>query len=710
MNKSILASLALIIAFTVGSFAQSPNSFNYQSVVRDASGNLLTNQAVGFQFQIQQGSIGGTAVYTETAATTSNDFGLVNFKIGTGITSDDFSIIDWANGPYFLETAVDVSGGTSYMVVGTQQLASVPYALHAKTAESVAVDEIVDADNDTKVQVEETADEDLIRFDIAGIEYFRMSEGRLEVRNTGSSTFIGEFAGSNDPLNDNENTGVGASALENNTSGNMNVAIGANALKANTEGSFNTAAGHNALRVNTTGTRNVAIGPSALRGNTIGIDNVASGFQALYNNESGVGNIALGTNALYLNATGSDNIAIGSSALYYASEGDNNIALGKQVLAANASGDKNIGIGYYSLSNNTSGALNIAMGFRVLENNTTGDENIAIGTNALFNNTVGYKNIAVGQNALDENISGNNNVAVGYLALHDNTEANFNIAVGTQALRKNTTGTSNIAIGYMSQNENLTGLNNVSLGNSSMVLNVSGQGNSAFGDGALHGSTGNYNSAFGMDALHYTTSGGFNTAVGYQALQLNETGIWNTAVGYKAVSSGTAHINAIGIGYNSQPFASNTARIGNSGMTSIGGYANWTNLSDGRFKVNVNEDVSGLEFILKLRPVTYNIDMDALAEFLGTEIKDRQLESEAEKAAQTQTGFIAQEVEAAAKALGYDFSGIDSPKNEQSHYGLRYAEFVVPLVKAVQEQQVIIKKQQKEIEELKILTKKLLEK
>jgi hypothetical protein len=75
-------------------------------------------------------------------------------------------------------------------------------------------------------------------------------------------------------------------------------------------------------------------------------------------------------------------------------------------------------------------------------------------------------------------------------------------------------------------------------------------------------------------------------------------------------------------------------------------------------------------------------------------------ESEALKAAELQSGFIAQEVEAAATAVGYDFHGVDKPKNETSHYGLRYAEFVVPMVKAMQEQQELI-------EELKIQNEQL---
>jgi hypothetical protein len=65
------------------------------------------------------------------------------------------------------------------------------------------------------------------------------------------------------------------------------------------------------------------------------------------------------------------------------------------------------------------------------------------------------------------------------------------------------------------------------------------------------------------------------------------------------------------------------------------------------------------------------------------------------------TGFIAQEVEKAANEVGYDFSGVDKPKNEKSLYGLSYSEFVVPLVKGMQEQQKMIEQQQQTIDDLK---------
>ena len=132
--KRILLSLVAIATLSISSFGQAPEGFKYQAVVRDAGNLILNNQAVGMQLTIQQGSIGGTAVYTETFSPTSNAYGLVNIEIGSGNTTDDFSTIDWSAGPYFIETAMDVTGGTTYVVMGTSQFMSVPYALYAKTS------------------------------------------------------------------------------------------------------------------------------------------------------------------------------------------------------------------------------------------------------------------------------------------------------------------------------------------------------------------------------------------------------------------------------------------------------------------------------------------------------------------------------------------------------------------------------------------------
>jgi len=133
--KRFLLSIVAIATLSLNSIAQVPESFNYQTVIRN-NGVIINNQPVDLRFIIQKDSIGGTIVYTETHSAIANDYGIVNLQIGSGTSTDDFTIIDWANGPFFMETAVDVSGGTNYSVMGTSQLMSVPYALYAKTSGS----------------------------------------------------------------------------------------------------------------------------------------------------------------------------------------------------------------------------------------------------------------------------------------------------------------------------------------------------------------------------------------------------------------------------------------------------------------------------------------------------------------------------------------------------------------------------------------------
>jgi len=133
--KKLILSFVAIATITLSSFGQTPEGFKYQAVVRNASNAILTNQAVGLRMTIKQGAIGGTTVYSEKFATTTTANGLVNVEIGNGTPiNGTFANINWANGPYFIETAVDVTGGTSYTVMGTSQLMSVPYALYAKTS------------------------------------------------------------------------------------------------------------------------------------------------------------------------------------------------------------------------------------------------------------------------------------------------------------------------------------------------------------------------------------------------------------------------------------------------------------------------------------------------------------------------------------------------------------------------------------------------
>ncbi len=134
----------LLFAFgllSVFSFAQPPQAFNYQVVVRDNSGEILQNQEVGIRISIRTSSSGGAVVYQETFIATTNQFGLINLEIGTGTpTSWPFESINWAYYPKFIETEIDPEGGTNYVSMGTSELLSVPYALFAEEA-AVAEDD-----------------------------------------------------------------------------------------------------------------------------------------------------------------------------------------------------------------------------------------------------------------------------------------------------------------------------------------------------------------------------------------------------------------------------------------------------------------------------------------------------------------------------------------------------------------------------------------
>jgi hypothetical protein len=105
---------------------------SFQAVVRDEAGQLVTTSPVGMRISVIQGSENGAAVFVETHAAQTNSNGLTTLAIGGGsVVSGSFSGIDWLNGPYYLKTEADPLGGSNYSIIGTSQLLSVPYALHA---------------------------------------------------------------------------------------------------------------------------------------------------------------------------------------------------------------------------------------------------------------------------------------------------------------------------------------------------------------------------------------------------------------------------------------------------------------------------------------------------------------------------------------------------------------------------------------------------
>jgi hypothetical protein len=336
-----------------------------------------------------------------------------------------------------------------------------------------------------------------------------------------------------------------------------------------------------------------------------------------------------------------------------------------------------------------------------------------LGFNSLNANSASG-NTAIGYYSMYSNTTGGNNTGNGFYALFANTIGNYNAAAGSEALRNNTSGSYNTANGYNALGKNITGYNNTASGYNSLAGNTTGAHNTASGYISLSlNTTGSGNVAFGDYALALTAASDGNTAIGYQAGWAHNYGWNNTFIGAGANAGANDVYNTIVIGNNAFSSVSNQVTIGNPSNNSYRVYANWSNISDGRFKRNVKENVPGLAFINKLRPVTYNLDATALDKALHQDNKESTgtrfyKKSLIEKEQITYTGFVAQEVEATAKSLGFDFSGVDAPKNEDGTYGLRYAEFVVPLVKAIQELNEITQKENNELKkENKILSGKI---
>jgi hypothetical protein len=411
------------------------------------------------------------------------------------------------------------------------------------------------------------------------------------------------------------------------------------------------------------------------------------------------GNVFLGLYAGRTSSSSNDNIAIGNRAFYSNTTGYFNTAIGSSALYFNSTGYSNTAYGYYALFSNNTGYNNTANGIETLHHNVGGFENTANGAWSLYSNTFGCYNTAIGGEALYSNTSASFNTANGNRGLYSNTTGQFNCANGVDALYHNTTGSLNTAHGI-----------------ESLYSNGAGGYNTAFGEKSLHennGSTGNYNTAVGGEALYSTTNSQYNTAIGYTAGGAFDLGYNNTFLGANCDANAPGLYNCIAIGQGVTCTASSQARIGNTATNSIGGQVGWTTLSDGRYKKNVQENVKGIDFIMRLHPVTYQLDVQGISNKLnesrGREIDPQTKLSIAEKEKMIFSGFIAQDVQTAAKEAGYDFSGVDAPKNENDFYGLRYGDFVVPLVKAAQEQQVILNDLQKKVQTLEDQIKLLLQ-
>ena len=394
--------------------------------------------------------------------------------------------------------------------------------------------------------------------------------------------------------------------------------------------------------------------------------NTFIGFGAGYSNFTGSGNTALGLNALSTNVGGREATAIGYNAMQYAfnsgiSVPNYNVAVGFEALRGSTDPSANYG------------SSNTALGYQSLLNNTTGGNNTASGTLTLSYNTTGNYNTANGENALPNNTTGSNNTAIGARALYSNTSGESNTASGMYALNANTTN------------------NNTGHGYAALYSN----------------SQGNYNTAMGANALYNLLQGDGNTALGFNAgygaagqnLSISNCTFLGSGSTISVVRDNVTMLGAYIL--NAQCTGNNQVLLGNTAISQIRAQVTGiTSYSDERFKYNINDNVKGLEFIRRLKPVTYNENPEILHRIWGTPDSLLKKIDHSQIKKQQFIGFLAQDVEKAAKESGFNFPGIDVPHNDKEVYSLRYVDFIMPMVKAIQEQQVIIETLQKQNEAL----------
>ena len=437
------------------------------------------------------------------------------------------------------------------------------------------------------------------------------------------------------------------------------VAIGVSSSGFSNETKYNTTIGHNAgFSLTSSDNYNVLIGESA--GYSLTNDDVVIiGHGSGYNLDAKA-NIFLGHNIGY-NATEEGNTIVG-----------------------NATTDYGNGSAGASL---TTGGYNTLLGASAGSSLTTSNYNTFLGTgaggltetaepNTFIGGLAGYN---TGKNGTST--TANYNTFVGYKAGYTNEGGRYNTIVGANA------DVADANLDWIVQ----VGVNSVVHSDAVTLLGYGsvGEGYGATGVGNEISVGGDYSIGLGYQTT-ISTAADNSISFGYQSSMIGERSIGigyladvqgdtSVAIGSDIVVTGNnatvlgventvSSSNAMAIGYNISIANDNQINIGNDAVMSISGIVNWTTTSDGRLKTNVQEDIPGLDFIMKLRPVSYELRVTS-----------------SELSVTRYTGFIAQEVEQAAFEINYDFSGIDKPTNANDRYGLRYGQFTVPLVKATQE-------------------------
>jgi trimeric autotransporter adhesin len=450
------------------------------------------------------------------------------------------------------------------------------------------------------------------------------------------------------------------------------------------QASSNTGVGNSTLSALTSGYENTGLGNFALTSNTTGYENTAVGQQAMISNLGGQQNTGIGVYALYNNTSGSFNTAVGLAANYYNQAGSNNTMIGNEAGRGTALHSKsgNVFIGYQAgyfetgnqklyIENSGSATPLIGGDFSMDEVYINGKMGIGTSTpsvSALLDLTSTTRGLILPRMTTAQRtaISGVDGLMVYDTDIDDififrNGAWGQSLSSASGWTVKGNTGTvaATNFLGTIDDVPLKIRINNTNAG----LIDKNG------------------NTGLGYTVLSGLSTGTGNVAIGNAAMDLVTTGSNNTCVGAGADVSANNLTNATALGNGAIANASNKVVLGNSSATTVGGYGLWTNYSDRRLKENiVYRNSPGIDFILKLRPVSYN--------YIKDENKTRR------------DGLIAQDVQQALNELGIQFSGLVIDNDSMKTMNLSYESFVIPLITAVKEQQAIIEKLQKRVEAL----------
>ncbi len=545
----------LLIALLICNFslAQAPEKFNYQAVIRDNSGELITEQSIDVKISIINNTADGTVLYTEAHNKTTNAYGLVNLIIGEGtVETGTFSQINWGEGNKFLN--IEVDAGSGFTDLGTVQLLSVPFALYADIADSAGIAATAHTANISDVALTSyVADSAKIAAtaytayfadstNIAATAYTAYFADSVNVAATAYTAYTADVLGSDGVYS----TSTDTLFVVKDHSGNVVFAVfpdGAQVIVNETVkgsvGGFAVSGRSPSKAVDVDILKVTADSTRIYVSDSIGVKGKVGGFAVsgrspskgleedylmitpdstrIYVNQSAkgsVGGFAVSGRSPSKGTIQNIFVSTIDSTRIFTKDAEGGFGVRDRSAGSSQSylqlSPQNYFIGHNSGINNTGGSYNLFLGYESGRWNNTGGSNVFIGPNAGHKNSTGFGNIFIGNRA-------------GY----SNSNIDSSACIGTE-------GYFNVYIGYNSGGEITRGKYNTYVGYATCASGITGEFNTYIGNQAGNQSKGNENVFLGVKAGELAREGSSNVFLGNFAGQRCYNGSKNVFIGYFA--------------------------------------------------------------------------------------------------------------------------------------------------------------------------------